>query len=294
MTLAPALQLILYCIAIAGVSLVGGLLPNWIKMTHTRTQVAMSLVSGLMLGVAFYHLLPHSVALLGGPGAADTSVRWLMLGLITMLLLLRMFHFHQHDFSHEEEDLHDHHLVHDHDHDHGHAHAPVTPVHSMSWLGIALGLAVHTLIDGIALGAVMQGEIADGASSGLLGVGVFLAILLHKPLDAMSITTVMAAGGWSRRARAINNLVFALMCPLGALLFYFGVDSLGDNRDYLVAAALAFSAGAFICIALSDLLPEVHFHSHDRTKLTVAFLLGIALAYSIGALEPANFHLPHH
>ena len=89
MTLAPALQLILYCIAIAGVSLVGGLLPNWVKMTHTRTQVAMSLVSGLMLGVAFYHLLPHSVAMLGGPGAADTSVRWLMLGLITMLLLLR-------------------------------------------------------------------------------------------------------------------------------------------------------------------------------------------------------------
>jgi zinc and cadmium transporter len=125
-------------------------------------------------------------------------------------------------------------------------------------------------------------------------VGVFLAILLHKPLDAMSITTVMAAGGWSRRARATNNLLFALMCPLGALLFYFGVDSLGDNRDYMVAAALAFSAGTFICIALSDLLPEVHFHSHDRTKLTVAFLLGIGLAYGIGALEPANFHLPSH
>jgi zinc and cadmium transporter len=62
----------------------------------------------------------------------------------------------------------------------------------------------------------------------------------------------------------------------------------------MVAAALAFSAGAFICIALSDLLPEVHFHSHDRTKLTVAFLLGIGLAYGIGVLEPANFHLPNH
>ena len=163
----------------------------------------------------------------------------------------------------------------------------------MSWLGIALGLGVHTLIDGIALGAVMLGEIADGAA-GLVGVGVFLAILLHKPLDAMSITTVMAAGGWSRSARATNNLLFALMCPLGALLFFFGVDFLGDNRDYLVAAALAFSAGAFICIALSDLLPEVHFHSHDRTRLTLAFLLGIGLAYAIGALEPANFHLPVH
>jgi hypothetical protein len=26
----------------------------------------------------------------------------------------------------------------------------------------------------------------------------------------------------------------------------------------------------------------------------VAFLLGIALAYGIGVLEPANFHLPNH
>lgn len=282
MTLVPTAQLLFYCVAIAGFSLVGGLLPNWVKMTHTRTQVAMSLVSGLMLGVAFYHLLPHSVAMVGGPGATDIAVQWLMLGLITMLLLLRLFHFHQHDFSREEETLHDHHH---HQHDHP------APVHRMSWVGIALGLGLHTLIDGIALGAVMQGEIAEDAP-GLLGVGVFLAILLHKPLDAMSITTVMAAGGWSRGARMISNVLFAMMCPLGALLFFFGVDMLGDHRDYLVAAALAFSAGAFICIALSDLLPEVHFHSHDRAKLSVAFLLGIGVAYGIGALEPANYHLP--
>ena len=293
MTLSPTLLLVAYCLAIAGFSLVGGLLPNWVRMTHTRTQSAMSFVSGLMLGVAFFHLLPHGVAMLGGPAATDIAVRWLMLGLIAMLLLLRMFHFHQHDFSDEEEHLHNH----NHDHDHDHAAAATrrqaNTVHRMSWLGIALGLGVHTLIDGIALGAVMLGEIANGAA-GLVGVGVFLAILLHKPLDAMSITTIMAAGGWSRSARATNNLLFALMCPLGALLFFFGVDFLGDNRDYLVAAALAFSAGAFICIALSDLLPEVHFHSHDRTRLTLAFLLGIGLAYAIGALEPANFHLPVH
>ena len=295
MTLSPTLLLVIYCLAIAGFSLVGGLLPNWVRMTHTRTQSAMSFVSGLMLGVAFFHLLPHGVAMLGGPAATDIAVRWLMLGLIAMLLLLRMFHFHQHDFSDEEEHLHNHNHNHDHDHDHAAAatRRQANTVHRMSWLGIALGLGVHTLIDGIALGAVMLGEIANGAA-GLVGVGVFLAILLHKPLDAMSITTIMAAGGWSRSARATNNLLFALMCPLGALLFFFGVDFLGDNRDYLVAAALAFSAGAFICIALSDLLPEVHFHSHDRTRLTLAFLLGIGLAYAIGALEPANFHLPVH
>lgn len=320
----PTLLLIFYCLAIAGFSLVGGLLPNWIQMTHTRTQLVMSLVSGLMLGVAFYHLLPHSVALLGGAGGVDTSVWWLMIGLIGMLLLLRVFHFHQHDFSHEQLGQHDHphhdsdshaaaHAAspatahaHNHSHEHEHAHAAsashgashsaghsaghASPVHGLSWVGLALGLAVHTLIDGVALGAIMH---AGSHTSGMIGIGVFLAILLHKPLDAMSIVTVMQAGGWSKGARAITNLVFALMCPLGAMLFYFGVG-VADGGDHLVAVALAFSAGAFICIALSDLLPEVHFHSHDRGKLTLAFLLGIAVAYAIGSVEPAGIHVGLH
>lgn len=278
----PVLLLFAYCVAIACFSLAGGQLPNWVKMTHTRTQLMMSLVSGLMLGVAFYHLLPHSIAL--EQGSVDRSVWWLMLGLIGMLLMLRMFHFHQHDFSLEEGV----HYEHGHGHSHGHVNGQ-EGVHSLSWVGIALGLGVHTLIDGVALGAVMVGE-SHSHTTVLAGFGVFLAILLHKPLDAMSITSVMEAGGWSPRARLATNLAFALLCPLGALAFYFGIDSLTGSPEVLVGAALAFSAGAFICIALSDLLPEVHFHSHDRGKLTAAFLLGIVLAYGIGAIEPSSMH----
>jgi zinc and cadmium transporter len=275
MTTSPTTLLIGYSLAIALFSLLGGLLPGWVRMTHTRTQLVMSLVSGLIIGVAFYHLLPHSLAAYGGPQAIDQAVWWLMIGLITMLLLLRLFHFHQHDFSDEEH--------------HHHQREP-TQAHRFSWLGIALGLGLHTLIDGVALGAALQSQ-AGQATGGLLGLGVFLAILLHKPLDAMSITTVMEAGGWTPAARRLANAAFALMCPLGALLFYFGVDLLGGNRELVVAGALAFSAGAFVCIALSDLLPEVHFHSHDRGKLTLAFLAGIGIAYAIGGLEPASAHL---
>ena len=47
MTASPTFLLALYCLAIAGFSLVGGLLPNWVQMTHTRTQLVMSFVSGL-------------------------------------------------------------------------------------------------------------------------------------------------------------------------------------------------------------------------------------------------------
>ena len=282
----------LYCIAISGISLLGGLLPGVLRMTHTRMQLVMSFVSGLMLGVAFYHLLPHSVVEIGGDHAVDISVWWLMAGLIVMLLLLRLFHFHRHDFSDEQAHAHAH-ATHGHrhsrGHEHPHDHAPAAS--QLSWAGIAMGLALHTLIDGVALGAVMYG---GSMESGLLGVGVFLAILLHKPLDAMSIVTVMQAGGWDRGARVTANAVFALMCPIGALLFYFGIGHLLIDQSHAVGAALAFSAGAFICIALSDLLPEVHFHSHDRGKLTLAFLLGIVLAYAIGAVEPAGMHAGAH
>jgi zinc and cadmium transporter len=274
----PLLLLAVYSVAIVAASLLGGWLPSLLRMTHTRMQVTMSFVAGLMLGVALYHLLPHALAQIGGPQAIDTAVWWVMAGLVLMLLLLRLFHFHQHDFSDEHE-------VHHHHHE---GQTESAGAHPLSWLGIAFGLGLHTLIDGIALGAAVRSEWAAGA--GLVGVGVFLAILLHKPLDALSITSMMRAGGWGQRATTVANLCFAMMCPLGALVFIWGVAQLGADRDLVVGCALAFSAGVFLCISLSDLLPEVHFHSHDKAILTLSFLLGIVLAYALGFLEPNATH----
>jgi zinc and cadmium transporter len=280
---AETITLAAYCAAIIAASLLGGWLPALMRMTHTRTQVVMSLVAGLMLGVALYHLMPHGLVQLqhdsaGEASPIDTVAWWTMLGMVLMLMLLRLFHFHQHDFS---DDEHDHHQ---HEHDHAHS------AHPLSWVGIAVGLGLHTLIDGIALGASVSGGIDHhGAGFSWVGLGVFLAILLHKPLDALSITSMMQAGGWNTRAMGVANLAFATLCPLGALLFVWGLGLL-DNQAYVIGCALAFSAGVFLCISLGDLLPEVHFHSHDRLKLTVSFLVGIGLAYALRFVEPGMSH----
>jgi zinc and cadmium transporter len=103
----------------------------------------------------------------------------------------------------------------------------------------------------------------------------------------------MAREGWSARARGWVNILFALTCPAGVLAFYFGWEWLGADRPIVLAAALAFSAGVFLCISLGDLLPEVHFHHHDRAKLTAALLVGIAIAYGIGFLEGEHAHEHH-
>ena len=62
------------------------------------------------------------------------------------------------------------------------------------------------------------------------------------------------------------NFLFSLAIPLGVAVFYFGLYSAGATMQ---GAALAVSAGVFICIAASDLLPEMQFHTHDRGYLSI-------------------------
>src|SRR5690606_15612638 len=134
----------------------------------------------------------------------------------------------------------------------GHAHASCGPVAKLpaaaarsSWIGVLVGLTIHTLIDGMALAASVQMDHLHGGAGGLLlGFGTFLAVFLHKPLDAVSITSMMAASGRSPRVRQLANLAFALACPLGAALCYAG---LAGGGGVLVAYLLAFSAGVFLC-----------------------------------------------
>ncbi len=259
-------------------SLLGSWLPRQMVMTHTRTQMVLSMVSGLMLGVAILHLIPHSFA--AAPDEIDSVMAWTLTGLIFMLLMLRLFHFHQHDFGEAADDctlasVDAHHHAHAHDHAH-------PPERMLGALGLLFGLCVHTVIDGIALGAVL---LTDQVLP-MAGIGVFMAILLHKPLDALSIETVMARGGWSSSARWWAAVSFALLCPGAALGFYLGVAPMLPG--IFLPAVLAFAAGAFICIALGDLLPEVQFHSHDRLRLTALFLVGVGVAIAIGWLEGAH------
>jgi zinc and cadmium transporter len=94
----------------------------------------------------------------------------------------------------------------------------------------------------------------------------------------------MAHGGWSLTWRHVVNGLFALAIPLGIAIFHFGLMAEGGGGD-LLAKALAFAAGTFLCIALSDLLPELQFHDHDRGKLSAALLLGLGLAWGICQLE---------
>ena len=273
-----------YSIGIIAVSLFGGWLPSAFRMTHTRTQMVTSFVAGVILCVSLYYLLPHGMTEIPGEHAIETAMWWMTVGIVLMVVLLRVFSFHQHDFSHEDTGSHDH--AHDHPHDH-HAQGTIA-LHPMSWVGITMGLGLHTLTEGVTLGTSIRAGASDGAIG--LSLSVFLAIVLHKPLDALSIIGTMRAAGFDAHRRVLTNVLFSLVCPVAAFLTFWGVGLLGQWEAYVIGSALSFAAGALLCIALSDLLPEVHFHSHDRTKLTLAFFAGIGLVSMLRYLEPVTIH----
>lgn len=290
--------LVLFSLAIVGVSVLGGLLPLATVLTHTRLQGYLSFSAGAMLGAAFFHMLPEAVHL----GSAQT-LNWAAFGLLALFFLERFFAFHHHEAPADPAEPCP---THAHEHSPGRGHsaglvdsaapggsASGAKGTSLHWGAAAFGLAAHSLAGGVALASatvIVKGD-APGVGVGAAAWGVFLATIIHKPADALTIVSLMLRAGAPRMLAHLVNLGFALMIPLGVAIFVLGMDKMEpDAAASATAAALAFSAGTFLCIALSDLLPELQFHEHDRVFLSLALLAGFALMGLTSAWEPSEAH----
>jgi zinc and cadmium transporter len=214
-----------------------------------------------MLGAAFLHLLPEAVE-----GAGYRAVPWALVGFLGLFLLERFVLVH---VCAEPGPV------------------PWAPGHGqpghdlvrgatgcyVHTLGVAafLGLSAHTLLDGFALGAASH----DAG----LGFLVFLAILAHKIPSSFSLSAILAAEGYRRRQALLMNATYALMVPVGALV-YLGLRGLVRVESF-TANALAASAGTFLHLALSDILPDVHRRGGSRLRLSLALLAGVAAMWGL-------------
>lgn len=231
-----------YCFVLFLVSFLGGRIGFKLNLRHKTLQLSLSFVSGLVLGIALLHLLPEAIHHTQDEKAVGY---WLLGGLLFLFFLERLFSFHQHEQGHSDK----------------------SKSHNIPWKGVVFGLTIHSLLAGLALGAA--------TTNGKLGIGVMLAIALHKPFDAFAITTLMRNVD-SRFFKELVNVLFALVAPLGALAFYWGFS---HPDGYLLGATMAFCAGVFLCISLSDLLPELQFHSHDRLPMSLILCAGVTIAW---------------
>jgi zinc and cadmium transporter len=277
----PVLVLALYCALVFVASLAGGWILMAFRLTHARLQMLVSFVAGLMLGVALLHMIPHAQFQLH---SLDLTMGWVLGGFLAMFFIQRFFHFHHHDLPDKDPEDCCHGTE-------GHLEEDAMPhVHTLaaksasqlSWAGTVIGLSLHALLDGVALAAAVA---AESHGHGLIALGTALVILLHKPFDSIAISAMMARTGHSTRSRHVFNVLFALVAPLGVILFCAGAGWLAGEASPLIGSALAFSGGMFLCISCSDLLPELQFHSHDRLRLSLALAAGLAVSVLIGQFE---------
>ena len=227
----------LYLPTVMFVSLLGGFLPLIRAMSQRALALLLSFSAGVLLGAVFFHMLPETGREL------DDSVGWPILAGFLLIFVMERFVFV--------------HACEEHDCD----------IHQMG-IPAFLGISLHSLLDGIALGA--------GLILPQLGPVVLLAVIIHKMPDSMSISSILLSAGWDRRKVSMLNLIFSLTTPIGAIIAYLFFRSLSEES---IAVAIGVSAGTFLAIATADILPQVH-RIEQRNPMTLLFLaLGLTVSW---------------
>jgi zinc and cadmium transporter len=288
--MSPLGWLALYSVAILAVSLFGGSIPILGRVTHSRLQLYLSLSAGVMLGASFFHVMPEAIEAMEKAWGSALGLwmfgLWMALGVVGLFCIERFIAPHSHEMSSKLQEDHEHEPGCAHDHEHRAAPSVA------GWMAV-VGLTIHTFMNGAGLAGAVQFDSKEGSPGFwvLPGLALFLAIALHKPADALAISTVLSRKGVARGTLTLVQLGFGLMVPVGAGAFLLATGAIDERlQNHLTGAALAFSAGTFLFIALSDLLPEVQFHRHDRIPLSLALLMGVVLMGAIAMLENQGEH----
>ncbi|CAE6515747.1 unnamed protein product [Rhizoctonia solani] len=125
---------------------------------------------------------------------------------------------------------------------------------------ITLGLVIHSMADGLALGASAR------SGQNALEAIVFLAIIVHKAPTALALSTALMPH-LPRQSIRRHITAFALTSPLAALMTYFLVEFLGehDSLPKWTGIALLFSGGTFLYVA--TVLQPISAHGHHEGEL---------------------------
>ncbi len=219
-------------LAFAAAAALGNVLGAVAVVRHLRRglrfiDACLAFGAGFMLAVTLLGVLPEVL------GESSDAALYVLAGYLAVHVAQHVFtpHFHFGEETHR-----------------------VSPATGNSAL---LGLMLHTFFDGVA--------IASGfLVSERLGVLLFLAVLLHKLPEGVTIASVMVAGGGSRANAIGAAAVLGGATLLGVLLT--------EHIQPLARNGLALSAGVTLYVAASNLVPE--FQAKRGWLSAVAFLGG--------------------
>jgi zinc and cadmium transporter len=201
--------------------------------------ILVALSSGALLGGAFLHLIPDTIAEVG---AGLDVFLYLLLGFCLFFVLEQFLYWrHQHGTTHG--------------------------VKPFSYL-ILVSDGVHNFIDGVVIAASF-------VVSYPVGIATTLAVALHEIPQELGDFGVLVYGGFGKFRALTFNYISAITAIIGGVAGYFASSLMQTSTIYL----LPFAAGNFIYIAAADLIPEIKHQVSLRRSIIhfCVFIAGIGV-----------------
>jgi zinc and cadmium transporter len=232
------LYAILATLAVSLVSLVGIItLSASSEKLKKISFYLVGLAAGTMIGDVFIHLLPEAVELAG-----EKIWKWIIIGIALFFILEKIIHWrHCHILTSSE-----------------HPH----PLGTMNLVGDIF----HNFFDGLLIGGSFLISIP-------VGLATTLAVLLHEIPQEIGDFGVLLHAGYSKTKALTFNFLSALTSVIGAIAIFF----IGEKIEQLNQIIMPLTAGAFLYIAMADLLPELHRETKLKKSLLQLTLLGSGL-----------------
>ena len=237
----PAVAIPLAAVA-AAATLAGGMLA--LRLAHALPTV-IALTGGIVVAVALLDVLPEGIENLGDPKDATTLAA---AGFLLFFFAERVLVLHHRDDPAEAK------------------------THGRVGILGALGLSVHSFIDGFGIGLAFGLDTATGFL-------VFIAVLSHDFADGMNtVSFVLSQSG--DRGQAKRWLRVDSVAPLlGAI-----VGSLVTVSDHTLGYILSLYAGFFLYMGATDLLPEAHAHGDSSWKRVALTASGFGFVYVVAQI----------
>ena len=211
------------------------------KILKKLLVIIVSFSAGALLGDAFIHLLPEIVE---SEGFTLSISLYVLFGIFVFFVVEKLINWrHCHDIACE--------------------------THSQSFTYMNLvGDGVHNFIDGM----VIAGSFLVSVH---LGIATTVAVILHEVPQEIGDFAVLVYGGFKKSKALMYNLLAALAAVVGASIMLV----LENYIAYLPIFLVPFTAGGFIYIAGSDLIPELHKEVRPWVSLAqiIALVTGVGI-----------------
>lgn len=222
---------------------------------HSILNFLIAFSAGTILGAALFDLMPEAVELV------DRNIVFpiIAFGFVFFLVMERGLywyhgHGHEHEFSESGQE------------DHG------EKIVNVAYLNM-FGDFVHNFIDGMIIAA----SFINGVT---VGIATTLAVAFHELPQEVGDFGILVYAGFGRKKALVYNFLAALSSVAGGLFGSYFISYVSELSSWMIA----FSAGGFLFISASELIPEIHDDRDWKKSLIqlVLLLLGMITIYSLG------------